>query len=237
MAKIKQKSKTETKKKSTKAATVKSRTTTSPKKKTVGRVKVKTIAELKTSRKTTGSAKIANTKVAKSTVKKTTAVRTSTVKKPVSRAKAAPQTKRTVSRPTVVRAIPAKSSAASVQPLERKQVSMEELRMMLLDRRSGILKSFNEEIAATLENESKQVVVGDAADLAQGASENELSFRLAEVESRELGQIDKALAKINEGTYGVCEKCNEPISSARMKALPFASKCIRCQEEDEQEKY
>jgi DnaK suppressor protein len=60
---------------------------------------------------------------------------------------------------------------------------------------------------------------------------------LAEVESRELGQIDKAIQKIGEGTYGVCEKCGEHISPARLKALPFANKCIRCQEEDERENF
>ncbi|MCL2622190.1 MAG: TraR/DksA family transcriptional regulator [Planctomycetaceae bacterium] len=96
------------------------------------------------------------------------------------------------------------------------------------------MKNFDDEIAKFPEEDLKPVVVGDVADLAQDSSENELSFRLAEVESRELGKINKALEKINEGTYGVCEKCGDPISRARLKALPFASKCIRCQAEDEQ---
>lgn len=41
-------------------------------------------------------------------------------------------------------------------------------------------------------------------------------------------EIDRALAKIDAGTYGVCERCGEPIKRARLKALPYASLCIAC---------
>jgi len=117
--------------------------------------------------------------------------------------------------------------------LDRNQVSTEELRAMLLERRKSLLKNIDE-IDQTQERENF-AVAGDAADIAQESSESELSFHLAEVESRELGQIDKAIQKIGEGTYGLCEKCGVNISPARLKALPFANKCIRCQEEDERE--
>jgi len=107
---------------------------------------------------------------------------------------------------------------------------------MLLERRNGILKNLDEEIVPARENEVS-VVAGDVVDLAQESSKNELSLHLAEVESRELGQIDKAIQKLGEGTYGICEKCGGIISPARLKALPFANKCIRCQEEDERENF
>jgi DnaK suppressor protein len=41
-------------------------------------------------------------------------------------------------------------------------------------------------------------------------------------------EIDKALEKILVGTYGVCEKCNENIPKERLKALPYASLCVKC---------
>ncbi len=41
-------------------------------------------------------------------------------------------------------------------------------------------------------------------------------------------EIDRALAKIEQGTYGICERCGEPIKKARLKALPYASLCISC---------
>ena len=41
-------------------------------------------------------------------------------------------------------------------------------------------------------------------------------------------EIDKALAKIELGTYGICEKCGEPIPRERLRALPYAALCVRC---------
>ena len=47
-------------------------------------------------------------------------------------------------------------------------------------------------------------------------------------------RIDEALARLEAGTYGFCERCGEPIDFARLKALPSASLCIRCQVRAEQ---
>ena len=41
-------------------------------------------------------------------------------------------------------------------------------------------------------------------------------------------EIDRALAKMDAGTYGVCERCGQPIPKARLKALPYASLCVAC---------
>ncbi len=41
-------------------------------------------------------------------------------------------------------------------------------------------------------------------------------------------EIDRALAKMDAGTYGVCEKCGNPIPKARLKALPYAALCVAC---------
>jgi DnaK suppressor protein len=43
-----------------------------------------------------------------------------------------------------------------------------------------------------------------------------------------LAEVDRALKKVDEGTYGVCDDCGEPISSERLEAMPFATLCIRC---------
>jgi RNA polymerase-binding protein DksA len=50
-----------------------------------------------------------------------------------------------------------------------------------------------------------------------------------------LSQIDEALAKIDKGTYGTCDKCGGPIAEARLDALPYATLCIKCQERAEQQ--
>jgi DnaK suppressor protein len=40
--------------------------------------------------------------------------------------------------------------------------------------------------------------------------------------------IDRALAKIDAGTYGICERCGKPIPKERLKALPYAALCVAC---------
>ena len=42
-----------------------------------------------------------------------------------------------------------------------------------------------------------------------------------------LGKIDRALARMNDGTYGICSRCGRPIEKARLKALPYADLCIK----------
>jgi DnaK suppressor protein len=57
----------------------------------------------------------------------------------------------------------------------------------------------------------------------------ELAFRLGERESQLVADIDQALLRIDEGTYGVCARCGEPISDARLEALPTARYDAACQ--------
>jgi DnaK suppressor protein len=45
-----------------------------------------------------------------------------------------------------------------------------------------------------------------------------------------LAQIDNALAKLDAGTYGKCDRCDQPISPARLEALPYATLCVTCQD-------
>ncbi len=70
---------------------------------------------------------------------------------------------------------------------------------------------------------------GDVVDAALDAAQDEISSQLAEVESRELANIERALVRIKSGTYGECEVCGERIPLARLNALPYATSCIECQ--------
>jgi len=80
---------------------------------------------------------------------------------------------------------------------------------------------------------SKTAEIGDAADLAFDSGSEEVSSQLAELESRELSQIERALARLKQGTYGVCEGCQRRIPVTRLNALPFSTTCIECQREME----
>lgn len=73
----------------------------------------------------------------------------------------------------------------------------------------------------------------DVADTANEGAEAELDSQLAALESRELAQIEQAIALIREGRYGKCEMCERAIPIARLKALPFTTLCVECQREAE----
>jgi DnaK suppressor protein len=70
---------------------------------------------------------------------------------------------------------------------------------------------------------------GDSADLAFDAGGDEVSSRLAELDDRELGRIERALARWQQGLYGICESCQRPIPVARLNALPYTASCISCE--------
>lgn len=74
------------------------------------------------------------------------------------------------------------------------------------------------------------------ADQGTDAEEREKSFYFASKSGRFLYHIDEALRRIQDGTYGKCEGCNNDISVARLEAVPHARLCIACKEKDEQQK-
>jgi len=75
--------------------------------------------------------------------------------------------------------------------------------------------------------------VGDNVDAAVDTANDEISTQLAELESRELEQIEHALKRIVQGLYGRCEFCGGKIAEARLNALPYTNTCIDCQRENE----
>ena len=78
-------------------------------------------------------------------------------------------------------------------------------------------------------------VAGDEADRAVASYQNDLAAGTAARETREMQRIEEALGRIQASNYGICAECGEAIALARLKALPFAARCIDCQERLEQE--
>jgi DnaK suppressor protein len=73
----------------------------------------------------------------------------------------------------------------------------------------------------------------DEMDLASSEYMQSFTFRLRGRERVFLQKIEKALKKLDEGTFGVCEDCEEPISIKRLEARPETELCIRCKEDEE----
>ncbi|MFQ5431362.1 MAG: TraR/DksA family transcriptional regulator [Nitrospinota bacterium] len=76
---------------------------------------------------------------------------------------------------------------------------------------------------------------GDQLDIAGSASEHEMSMTMRLRATEELKMIDEAIKKLHNGTYGICDNCEENIESKRLKARPFVQYCLKCQEDMERE--
>jgi DnaK suppressor protein len=77
--------------------------------------------------------------------------------------------------------------------------------------------------------------LADEVDLASSELNQGMTLRLRDREMLLLKKIEEALSKIDTGTYGVCEVCEEPIEPKRLEARPVAELCIRCKEAQELE--
>lgn len=75
----------------------------------------------------------------------------------------------------------------------------------------------------------------DEIDLASSEYQQSMVFRLRDREKYLLTKIDKALERIEDGSFGICENCEEEISVKRLEARPVTTLCIRCKEEQERE--
>ncbi len=68
----------------------------------------------------------------------------------------------------------------------------------------------------------------DIGDEASDLSNRQLLLSLNEADRKKLMEIDEALERIEEGTYGICEECGEPISIKRLEVKPTAIYCVEC---------
>jgi DnaK suppressor protein len=110
------------------------------------------------------------------------------------------------------------------------------LHKTLLTRRADLRKKLAGELA-NLRNFHAADSTGDSADVAFETGSDEMASQLAELDARELVQIERALARLKQGTYGICEggseNCQKKIPVARLNALPYTTFCINCQREFE----
>jgi len=70
---------------------------------------------------------------------------------------------------------------------------------------------------------------GDFIDGAHAMEQEDTATRGVEIVARELGQVERALQRCDEGRYGVCVDCDGRIAPVRLRALPEATRCLRCQ--------
>lgn len=115
-----------------------------------------------------------------------------------------------------------------------KKKEMDGYRKMLMELKEGLTKEVSINQAAG--KEAHQDEVQDLADQAADAYDREIASSLSETERMRLDAVEKALERVEKGTYGTCETCEKTIPLPRLKALPFVRLCVECQEIEERVK-
>lgn len=108
---------------------------------------------------------------------------------------------------------------------------LQKFKERLLKRISELLKDIGEYRAGI-----KEIEEGRSADWVDKVSDEaplKVLESLSGIQRKELAQIEKALERIEDGSYGRCMSCGEEISHKRLRALPFAVHCVECQKSQE----
>jgi len=103
----------------------------------------------------------------------------------------------------------------------------EKIKARLLARRREILDHMNS--VSPWSSKEMPPEPGDLGDCGNASIGIDTALGILESETSELREVDAALERIEEGTYGICEVCGRRISKARLRAKPYATHCLACQ--------
>jgi RNA polymerase-binding protein DksA len=109
---------------------------------------------------------------------------------------------------------------------------LEEERQRVLD----AISYLHVETPGSLEDETEEIIGNSdnhLGDTATATLDREIDYSLEENSEQVLRAIEGALGRIDEGTFGTCQTCGEPISEERLEAIPYATQCIDCRRKGE----
>ena len=116
-------------------------------------------------------------------------------------------------------------------------VDTELFRKRLLAERSraqGALDYLHEENSGSMDDEAQQGQSDNhPGDLATITLDREIDYTLEENEERVIAAIDAALERIENGSFGACQGCGQPIAAERLEAVPWTTQCIDCKRKEE----
>ena len=120
-----------------------------------------------------------------------------------------------------------KTNGITLSPSE-----LADIRQILLTKRREIATSQATQLSE-LSDPSDRHHIADLEEMASDTNEMHSLVEIMDIEGTTVSQIDIALERLTEGTYGICDVCEAPIARARLEALPFAALCIDCQRQKE----
>lgn len=121
--------------------------------------------------------------------------------------------------------------------LKREKDKYKKLLIALKERIMGEMKHIEESTLSTSQREASGDLSGftyHMADMASDTYDRDFSLNLATKEQRILYEIEEAMRRLNDNTFGKCELCAKSISKQRLNALPYARHCIKCQSKREE---
>lgn len=125
---------------------------------------------------------------------------------------------------------PAAATAAAKALTKKELVKFKEL---LEEKRRGVLDRARKTLTEDMTLDPSDLP--DEMDLASAEYTQSFEFRLRGRDKSLLVKLELALRKIEDGTFGNCESCDEPIGKKRLEARPETSLCIRCKEDQERD--
>lgn len=111
------------------------------------------------------------------------------------------------------------------------KVQLKKFKTLLTEKRDEIVKKAKQTLEEDMTLDANDLP--DEMDLASSEYLQSFTFRLRGREKVFLDKIEKALRKIEDGTFGTCEECGEEIQLKRLEARPETNLCIRCKEDQE----
>ncbi len=220
----------------------------------------KTAAKKTTAKKTTAKKTAAKKTTAKKTTAKKTTVKKTTAKSTTSKKSPTSGAKKTVTRaPAPKAAAEAQPEAAPAKPIKKPLIrrpqpkapppkkprpakldkeALGKIRTQLEGERTDLQRQLVELEGQSFEGSQSELTgeVGldeDFADAGTATFDRERDLSIRNNIRDLIDQINRAIARIDEGSYGTCERCGQPIDASRLKALPHASLCLDCKRREE----
>jgi len=115
------------------------------------------------------------------------------------------------------------------------QLNLERFKNIILNKHKEILDELNEgELKESIkEGPAEKSYAFHLADVGSDSNEREKSFLVASIEGDILAELEDALERIKNGSYGICAICDQPIHPRRLEAIPYAKLCLACQAKEE----
>jgi DnaK suppressor protein len=172
-----------------------------------------------------------NVKPLKKTTTKKPAKKKTTVKKPLKKTTAQKSPKKTTAKKPEKKTVVSKTAKKPAK-ISFREKKMQDIKKNLIAQKKALLVGALE----ALNELPGQTVFPDLGDQATAEIERNFMLRLKGRERKLLKKIDEAIERINQGTFGICDKCGLDINIKRLEARPVTTMCIDCktlQEEEE----